>query len=539
MQPENNLPTDQFSQVVERLRSASNVLVTVSSNPSVDQLAACIGLTLALNKQNKHAAAVFSGEPPSTIEFLKPEDTLEKTTDSLRDFIISLDKSKADKLRYKVEDNVVKIFITPYRTSITEKDFDFSQGDFNVDAVMAIGVKEKNDLDTAIVAHGRILHDATVISVNTAGGSELGSINWTDAQASSLCEMTTDLVDALDKNLFDTQIATSLLTGIVAETDRFRNERSNPHTMSVAGTLMSAGASTQLIASKLEEPVRPPTEIPAVTEEGDQPNPDGMIEIDHSKEPATESSALKSQEEQNSIHIDESGNFHPILEEDKSGDVPTDDQAPDEDRNEAPSIITEPPRLGGQLTANSVPEYQQYGGTTDPLSSPAVTTPLLSRDSDNSYSSDLPAEPLPPSPTTQLDTPTPVTEPSTEPSDNNEEDKTLSEIEQSLTGASEPVSAPPPAPLVHQPTLEEIEKANASGSAPAEPSDARDAVQKAVEAIEGYKPEPIEALGATRVNLDLGHEEDVEDDKPSDGSSTTPSVGPPPPVPPPVLPPGV
>ena len=52
-----------------------------------------------LNKLGKHATAVFSGQVPSTIEFLQPEKTLEKNTDSLRDFIIALDKSKADKLR--------------------------------------------------------------------------------------------------------------------------------------------------------------------------------------------------------------------------------------------------------------------------------------------------------------------------------------------------------------------------------------------------------------------------------------------------------
>src|ERR1700704_602299 len=109
-------------QVAERVKQATNILVTVSSNPSVDQLAACIGLTLLLNKMDKHATAVFSGAVPSTIEFLQPEKTIETNTDSLRDFIISLDKSKADKLRYKVEDQVVRIFITPYRTSISEKD---------------------------------------------------------------------------------------------------------------------------------------------------------------------------------------------------------------------------------------------------------------------------------------------------------------------------------------------------------------------------------------------------------------------------------
>src|SRR5580698_8254399 len=134
---DNSAKTD----LADKLKSANNILVTVSANPSVDQLSACIGLTLMLNKLDKHATAVFSGAVPETIEFLKPEDTLEKNTDSLRDFIIALDKSKADKLRYKVEDKVVKIFITPYKTSLSEKDLEFSQGDFNVDVVIALGVQ--------------------------------------------------------------------------------------------------------------------------------------------------------------------------------------------------------------------------------------------------------------------------------------------------------------------------------------------------------------------------------------------------------------
>src|SRR5258706_6801946 len=125
-------------QIAERVKQANRFLVTVNANPSLDQLAACIGLTLMLNKMGKHATAVFSGEVPSTIEFLQPDKTLEKNTDSLRDFIIALDKSKADKLRYKVEDQMVKIFITPYRTSLSDKDLVFSQGDFNVDVVVAL-----------------------------------------------------------------------------------------------------------------------------------------------------------------------------------------------------------------------------------------------------------------------------------------------------------------------------------------------------------------------------------------------------------------
>ena len=94
-------------QAIQRLKEAKNILVTVSDNPSIDQLSASLGFTLLMNKLDKRATTVFSGQIPSVLEFLKPEETIEENTDSLRDFIIALDKSKADKLKYKVEDDVV------------------------------------------------------------------------------------------------------------------------------------------------------------------------------------------------------------------------------------------------------------------------------------------------------------------------------------------------------------------------------------------------------------------------------------------------
>ena len=109
-------------KVVQSIKDVTNILVTVNNSPSVDELSAALGLTIFLNKLGKHATAVFSGDVPPAITFLKPDETFEQTADSLRDFIIALDKEKADHLRYKVVDDVVKIFITPCRTTISKKD---------------------------------------------------------------------------------------------------------------------------------------------------------------------------------------------------------------------------------------------------------------------------------------------------------------------------------------------------------------------------------------------------------------------------------
>ncbi len=268
--PTQQTAADPRQQVLAQLKTSTDVLVTVSANPTVDQLAAAIGMTLLLNKLGKHATAVFSGQIPSTIEFLQPEKTLEKNTDSLRDFIIALDKSKADKLRYKIEDKFVKIFITPYHTSLTNKDLEFSQGDYNVDTVLTLGVKKREELDQTIMAHGRILHDATVIGVNNLPGADLGAINWTQASASGLSEMMVSLSEDLKTDqpkLLDQQIATCFLTGIVSQTARFSNAKTSPQTMSLAAKLMNAGANQQLIATKLE----PPIPIPKIPEKINKP----------------------------------------------------------------------------------------------------------------------------------------------------------------------------------------------------------------------------------------------------------------------------
>lgn len=354
------------SQAIERLKEAQNVLITVNNNPSVDQLAAAVGFTLLMNKLGKHATAVFSGKIPSTIEFLKPEDTLEQNTDSLRDFIIALDKSKADKLRYKVEENVVKIFITPYKTSLNEKDLDFSQGDYNVDVVIALGVDQKEHIDQAIVNHGRILHDATVIGVMAGTNNlDLGSINWQDPNASSLCEMLVSISEAFQSGLLDAQMSTAFLTGIVSETNRFSNEKTTPKVMTMAAQLMAAGANQQLISTELTLPAEKlydPTEL-VVPKDNIPTTDEGEISLREEQVPE-EVANLPAPSE---IDIDKHGTYKTaeeiIAEMNASKKDKKDDQVYSE-------YITEPPKDSGVLTANANPEVLEK--SVDPLSAPII-----------------------------------------------------------------------------------------------------------------------------------------------------------------------
>ena len=536
------------TQLIDKLKSSSNVLVTVSRNPSVDQLAALLGLTLFLNKQGKHAAAVFSGQVPSTLEFLKPEATIEKNTDSLRDFIIALDKNKADKLRYKVEDDVVRIFITPYKTSITEDDFEFSQGDFNVDLVVAIGVTRQEDLDQAITAHGRILHDAAVASINVSTNSELGSINWLVPESSSLSELVTQLVQAISAESLDEQIATALLTGIVAETNRFSNEKTTSQTMSASAALMSAGANQQLVASKLQEGA-----ADVSIQDSASQNADGSFNINHVD--GSDDAIVPAPPQVNDVNespippapvINSEPNEpfelpKPTVESLPSEQVDvglnTGSNSFDSGLTGGSKLVTEPPELGGELSANThgpAPEK-----TTDPLTNAPQNPTMLEHNSTGSTQntpSDLPsAEPqIPPAPAFPANQAGPASPSSPLPN----------------PAITSQLTPPPPAwvPPSESPdqTIVEIEEAvNSPHLGPRESvDDARAEVDDAIASLPSEQViHPDKDLNSQPLGIEL-HPSDLPSDAPPPSSAPSipseptspPSPNSPPPVPPPLPP---
>lgn len=245
--------SDMVKKIIEKIRSSENILIALSNNPSVDDIAAAIGLTLYLDGIQRHVTAIYSGRITEGLEFLQPEATFENNVDSLQDFIIALSKEKADHLRYKLEGDYVKVFITPYRAKITEDDLTFSNGEYNVDFVIALDVASPDELDGALAEHGRIMHSASTVNITTNAPGKFGDIDWSNPTASSVCEMVTQLILEMqgDDKPLDRDIATALLTGIVAATDRFSNNRTSPDTLGLASKLMEMGADQQLISANI------------------------------------------------------------------------------------------------------------------------------------------------------------------------------------------------------------------------------------------------------------------------------------------------
>ena len=242
---------EEAIEVAEKIAESQNVLVALSSDPSVDEMAAALGLAIFLDKLGKRATAIYSGKTPNALEFLKPSETFETSADVLQDFVIALNKDKADHLRYKLDGDYVKIYITPYKSKVSKEDLTFSYGDYNVDLVLALDVANGVDLDSALREHGRIMHDAVIVDITTGNPGKLGEIEWSDKTASSVSEMVAKLLYGVSKDKIEKDEATAFLTGVVAATNRFSNAKTTPETMQISSLLMRSGANQQLVSQNI------------------------------------------------------------------------------------------------------------------------------------------------------------------------------------------------------------------------------------------------------------------------------------------------
>jgi hypothetical protein len=289
----------------------------------------------------------------------------------------------------------------------------------------------------------------------------------------------TELGQALGDQLLDEQIATALLTGIVSATNRFSNERTNSQTMSMSAVLMTAGANQQLVTSKLAELVNQP--VSDVGTPVDDASGDGTIEIDHAadsnddKTPAPARVLDQPAPEPRANYLDD--NLPDRPDETK----PPDNAAPEPTNDLSPGskLMTEPPTMGGTLTANS--SAPGLDPVTDPLSIPASESPqLLDHQTDQPPagpgSSPKPLAPPEPKPFVP---PAPLSSPPSPAAPASGTDNTLTQLETA----------------VNSPHLGNTDL-----------NDARSEVDKALgdpKAMDAAAPEPIKALHAQPLGEEL------------------------------------
>lgn len=240
-------------QTSEALRQAEAILVMTGQHPSIDQVASTIALTAILRKFGKKVTAVISDDIPAGAKFL-PATNVDRAMGGLRDFVmqVSLSHAEVDKLKYTIEDGKLNIHVTPFSGGFQPRDVSYSYGDYQFDAVVILGVASYARIDKVYAQNADQLRSVPLINIDYHRSNEqYGAINLVEPAAASLAELLISLSESLQGGLIDEAIATAMLTGLYAATDRFTATQTTAKAMTVAAQMVAMGANQQQVVRSL------------------------------------------------------------------------------------------------------------------------------------------------------------------------------------------------------------------------------------------------------------------------------------------------
>ena len=240
-------------QTSESIRQAESILVITGQNPNVDQVASVLALSAILKKFGKKVSTVISDDIPASAKFLQTSK-VERQLGGLRDFIMHVDlrSAEVDKIKYTIENSKLNVHVTPFSGSFKQQDVSYSYGDYQYDLIIVLGVASYSKIDRVYAQNERLLEDIPMVNIDFHRINEqYGAINLIEPNAAGLGELLVALSESLQTGLIDTEIATTILTGIMASTDRFTATHTTSKAMTVAAQMMAMGADQRKVVQGL------------------------------------------------------------------------------------------------------------------------------------------------------------------------------------------------------------------------------------------------------------------------------------------------
>ncbi len=241
-------------QIKDLVTRAKNILIITKRDPSGDSVGSMLALYLILKKLEKNVTVVAHGLPNMLYNFLPSFQQITSELSSTRDFIISLNISNAQvgEFSYRIEGDQLKIYIQPKKGSFNTKDVSSALAKPKYDLVMALNCPDFAYMGKLYEENADFFYETPVINIDHRASNEnYGNINLIDLTATSTAEILYRLAAGWGENLINNDIATCLLTGIIADTNSFQNERTTPQAFQAASELIAAGADQQTIIQRL------------------------------------------------------------------------------------------------------------------------------------------------------------------------------------------------------------------------------------------------------------------------------------------------
>ncbi len=243
---DNNL----FQRIKDLIEANQTVGVLVSPNPSLDEMAAGLGLYLSLKQMGKNVSIVCPGEITVGVSSLVGIDKVQKSfggTGAGGDLVVSFPykEGEIEKVSYNVDGGKLQIVIKAGQQglSFNKSDVDYKQGG-GVGAVpnllffLGIANLQQVGYPTTPVS------GTTIVNIdNKSTNTKYGDVVHVDSKFSSLSEEVADFLTLLEPQIeLDVDSSQNLLSGILSATNDFQDGKGSYLAFEMAGILMKKGA---------------------------------------------------------------------------------------------------------------------------------------------------------------------------------------------------------------------------------------------------------------------------------------------------------
>ncbi|MBI5728600.1 MAG: DHH family phosphoesterase [Candidatus Magasanikbacteria bacterium] len=242
----------QINQLVD---DKKNAVILFRKNGSGDAIGASAALYMFLTKLGKNVDIISEQWiSPKPYQFLKPVEKIQSGFSHLQKFIITMDvkESGVQELSYDLRDEKLRVYITPKQGFLTRDHVRTAQTDFRYDLIFVLDTPDLESLGALYDNNTELFHKTPIVNIDHHPANEhFGQINLIDLTTASTAEIVFDLFKKLGEENIDADIATALLTGLIAKTRSFKTENVKPHTLAAGSRLMSLGGNREQIINQL------------------------------------------------------------------------------------------------------------------------------------------------------------------------------------------------------------------------------------------------------------------------------------------------
>ncbi len=241
-------------QIFDSINKASRILIALPGNSNGDALGAGLALYIFLGKLDKEVEIVTAGRNLEQFAFLPRISEIKHELEVMQSFVISVSTkdAKLEELSYEVKPDRVDIFLKPKASKYSATDVSFRSGRFPYDLIIVLQTPSLQNLGEIYDRNTDLFFETPIINIDHHPGNEyFGQINYVDLTATSTAEIVSLLIEEFESGLMDEQIATSLLTGIIVETNSFQHAKTTPRAFLKASQLIAQGGHHQDIIRQL------------------------------------------------------------------------------------------------------------------------------------------------------------------------------------------------------------------------------------------------------------------------------------------------